>query len=182
MSRIGIKPIQIPKGVSVETKNGTIEVKGSKGRLSRSIPQGIEAEIESGVIKVKRINELKSTKALHGLTRSLVANMVTGVMEGFSITLEIVGVGYKAELTGKNAVTLTLGYSKPIKFSLPEGISADVEDRGTRLIIRGIDKEEVGETAARIRKLRKPDSYKGKGVRYLGEVLKLKPGKAGAKA
>jgi large subunit ribosomal protein L6 len=108
--------------------------------------------------------------------------MVTGVMEGFSITLEIVGVGYKADLTGKNAITLTLGYSTPIEFSLPEGISAEVQERGTRLIIRGIDKEEVGETAARIRKLRKPDSYKGKGIRYLGEILKLKPGKAGTKA
>lgn len=182
MSRIGIKPIQIPKGVSVETRNGTIEVKGDKGKLSRRIPQGIKTEIDSGVIKVKRMNELKSTKALHGLTRSLLANMVTGVMEGFSVTLEIVGVGYKAELKGKNGVTLSLGYSKPIEFSLPEGISAEVEERGTRLIIRGIDKEEVGETAARIRKLRKPDSYKGKGVRYLGEILKLKPGKAGAKA
>lgn len=182
MSRIGIKSIQIPKGVSVETRNGTIEVKGAKGKLSRRIPRGITTEIDSGVIKVERINELKSTKALHGLTRSLLANMVTGVMEGFSITLEIVGVGYKADLTGKNAITLTLGYSKPIEFSLPEGISAEVQERGTRLIIRGIDKEEVGETAARIRKLRKPDSYKGKGIRYLGEILKLKPGKAGAKA
>jgi large subunit ribosomal protein L6 len=182
MSRIGIKPIQIPNGVSVETRNGTIEVKGDKGKLSRRVPQGIKTEIDSGVIKVKRMNELKSTKALHGLTRSLLANMVTGVMEGFSVTLEIVGVGYKAEPTGENTITLTLGYSKPIEFSLPEGISAEVEERGTRLIIRGIDKEEVGETAARIRKLRKPDSYKGKGIRYLGEILKLKPGKAGAKA
>jgi large subunit ribosomal protein L6 len=182
MSRVGIKPIEIPKGVSVETRNGTIEVKGAKGKLSRKIPQGIKTEVDSGLIKVKRINELKSTKALHGLTRSLLANMVTGVNEGFSITLEIVGVGYKAELVGKNAITLSLGYSKPVEFSLPDGVSAQVEERGTRLIIRGVDKEEVGETAARIRKLRKPDSYKGKGIRYVGEVLKLKPGKAGAKA
>ena len=182
MSRIGIKPIQIPKGVAVETRNGTVEVKGAKGKLSRRIPQGIKTEIDSGTIKVKRTNELKSTKALHGLTRSLLANMVTGVTEGFSVTLEIVGVGYKAELAGKNGITLSLGYSKPIQFSLPEGISAEIEERGTRVIIRGIDKGEVGETAARIRKLRKPDSYKGKGVRYLGEALKLKPGKAGAKA
>ena len=182
MSRIGIKPVQIPKGVSVETKNGTIEVKGAKGKLSRRIPEGIKTEIDSGAIKVKRINELKSTKALHGLTRSLLANMVTGVTEGFSVTLEIVGVGYKAELTGKNAITLSIGYSKPIEFPLPAGINAEVEERGTRVIVRGIDKEEVGETAARMRKLRRPDSYKGKGIRYLGEILKLKPGKAGAKA
>ncbi|MBI4228338.1 MAG: 50S ribosomal protein L6 [Deltaproteobacteria bacterium] len=182
MSRIGIKSIAIPSGVSVETRNGTIVVKGSKGRLSRSIPQGITTEIDSGFIKVRRMNELKSTKALHGLTRSLLVNMVTGVTEGFSITLEIVGVGYKAELAGKNTITLSLGYSKPIEFSLREGISVEVEERGTRLIIRGVDKEEVGETAARIRKLRKPDSYKGKGIRYQGEILKLKPGKAGAKA
>lgn len=182
MSRVGIKPIQIPKGVSVESKNGTVEVKGDKGKLSRKMPQGIKTEIDSGVIRVKRMNELKSTRALHGLTRSMLANMITGVTEGFSITLEIVGVGYKAELAGKNAITLSVGYSKPVEFSLPDGISAQVEERGTRLIIRGINKEEVGETAARIRKLRKPDSYKGKGIRYLGEVLKLKPGKAGAKA
>jgi large subunit ribosomal protein L6 len=182
MSRIGIKPVHIPKGVSVEAKNGTIEVKGAKGKLSKRIPHGIRTEVDSGGIKVKRINELKSTKALHGLTRSLLANMVTGVTEGFSVTLEIVGVGYKAEPAGKNAIILSLGYSKPIEFSLPESISAEIEERGTRVTIRGIDKEEVGETAARIRKLRKPDSYKGKGVRYLGEVLKLKPGKAGAKA
>ncbi len=182
MSRIGIKPVQIPKGVSVETRNGTIEIRGAKGKLSKRIPHGIKTEIDSGAIRVKRMNELKSTKALHGLTRSLLANMVTGVMEGFSVTLEIVGVGYKAELAGKNAIILSLGYSKPIEFSLPDGISAEIEERGTRVIIRGIDKEEVGETAAMIRKLRKPDSYKGKGVRYLGEVLKLKPGKAGAKA
>lgn len=182
MSRIGIKSIAVPSGVSVQTRNGQIEIKGSKGTLSRSIPPGITTEVDSGFIKVRRLNELKSTKALHGLTRSLLVNMVTGVTEGFSITLEIVGVGYKAELGGKNSITLSLGYSKPIEFPLPGGISAEVEERGTRLIIRGVDKEEVGETAARIRKLRRPDSYKGKGIRYQGEILKLKPGKAGAKA
>lgn len=182
MSRIGIKSIKIPSGVSVEAKNGYVEVKGTKGKLSKRIPAGVTTEIDAGVIKVRRMNELKSTRSLHGLTRSLLANMVTGVTEGFSVTLEIVGVGYKAEMTGTNAIALSLGYSNPIGFSLPEGISAEVEERGTRLTIRGIDKEQVGETAARIRKLRKPDSYKGKGIRYQGESLKLKPGKAGAKA
>lgn len=182
MSRIGVRPIKIPSEVKVDSKNGTIEVSGPKGKLTRSIPPGITTEIEADVLYVKRSNDEKSIKALHGLTRSLIGNMVTGVTDGFSISLEIVGVGYKADLAGKNKINFSLGYSKQIEFPLPDGISAEVEDRGTKLSIMGIDKERVGETAARIRKLRKPDSYKGKGIKYKDEKLRLKPGKAGVKA
>ncbi|MFQ5787503.1 MAG: 50S ribosomal protein L6 [Thermodesulfobacteriota bacterium] len=182
MSRIGIKPIKIPSEVKVESRNGTIEVSGPKGKLSRNIPEGIMTEIDADLLNVKRSNDEKSIRALHGLTRSLIANMVTGVTDGFSISLEIVGVGYKAELAEKNKIKFSLGYSKQIEFPLPDGISAEIEDRGTKLIVMGIDKERVGETAARIRKLRKPDAYKGKGIKYKDEKLKLKPGKAGVKA
>jgi large subunit ribosomal protein L6 len=182
MSRVGIKPINIPEGVKVETKDVIVEVTGPKGKLSKSIPHGIKAEIDSGTIYVKRMSDEKKVKALHGLTRSLIANMVTGVTKGFSIDLEITGVGYKAELASKNILNLTLGYSNQVKFSLPEGITAEVEERGTKLVVNGIDKERVGETAARIRKLRKPDAYKGKGIRFKDERLRLKPGKAGVKA
>lgn len=182
MSRIGIKPIKIPSGVKVESKDGIVEISGSKGKISKSIPKGIYTEIENGVIIVRRTSDDKSVKALHGLTRSHLANMVTGVTDGFSITLEIVGVGYKAEILGKDKINFSLGYSKPLEFSLPDGINAEIEEKGTRLTMRGIDKDKIGQTAARIRKLREPDSYKGKGIRYGGEKLKLKPGKAGAKA
>lgn len=182
MSRIGIKPIKIPSGVKVELNNGIVEISGSRGKISKTIPIGINTEIGDGMIIVKRTSDDKSVKALHGLTRSHLANMVNGVTDGFSITLEIVGVGYKAEILGKNKINFSLGYSKPVEFVLPEGISAEVEEKGTRLTIRGIDKDNIGQTAARIRKLREPDSYKGKGIRYSGEKLKLKPGKAGAKA
>ncbi len=182
MSRIGKKPIVIPSEVKVESTNGTIEVSGPRGKLTRKIPEGIMTEIEADVLHVKRPNDEKSSKALHGLTRSLIANMVRGVTDGFSIHLEIVGVGYKADLAGKDRVNFSLGYSKQMEFALPDGISAEIEDRGTKLTLMGIDKERVGETAARIRKLRKPDAYKGKGIRYKDEKLKLKPGKAGVKA
>ena len=182
MSRIGIKPIKIPSGVKVELNNGIVVISGSRGKISKTIPIGINTEIGDGMIIVKRTSDDKSVKALHGLTRSHLANMVNGVTDGFSITLEIVGVGYKAEILGKNKINFSLGYSKPVEFVLPEGISAEVEEKGTRLTIRGIDKDNIGQTAARIRKLREPDSYKGKGIRYSGEKLKLKPGKAGAKA
>jgi large subunit ribosomal protein L6 len=181
MSRIGRKPISIPTGVKVELKNGLIEVSGPKGKLSKPIPQGIKARIEGNQVRVERTSDEKKSKALHGLTRALISNMILGVTEGFSRSLEIVGVGYKAELAGKNVIKFSLGYSNPVEFSLPQGISAVIEERGTRVLIQGIDKEVVGETAARIRRLRSPDSYKGKGIRYTGEMLKLKPGKAGAK-
>lgn len=181
MSRIGRKPIPVPEGVKINFNNGLVLVEGGKGKLSWNIPSGIEAKIEDNNIFIERENDEKKLKALHGLTRSLVSNMVTGVSTGFSITLDIVGVGYRVEAQGEDGLKFSLGYSNPIEYTLPEGILSTVEERGTRLILEGIDKQLLGETAARIRKLRPPDSYKGKGVRYMGEQLRLKPGKAGAK-
>ena len=181
MSRIGRRAITLPEGVKVEAKNDEVMVKGPKGQLNVDVPNGITAKIEDGIIQVDRENNQKKTKAFHGLVRSLLLNSVTGVTEGFSKTLEIVGTGYKAELNGKDKLKLTLGFSHVVDFNLPEGITAKVEDRGTLLTLEGIDKQVVGETAANIRKIRKPDAYKGKGVRYKGEELRLKPGKAGAK-
>jgi len=182
MSRIGRKPIPVPEGVKINFKEGLVLVEGGKGKLSWNIPEGIDAKIEEDKILIERKSDEKRLKALHGLTRSLLSNMVTGVSAGFSITLEIVGVGYRVEPQGKDSLTFNLGYSTPVEYTIPEGVSATVEERGTRLILQGIDKQLVGETAARIRKIRPPDAYKGKGVRYAGEILRLKPGKAGAKA
>ena len=181
MSRIGRKPIKLPENVNIDAKNNEITVKGPKGQLNVNVPHGITTSVEDGNIQVDRENNQKKTRALHGLVRSLLLNSVTGVTDGFSKTLEIVGTGYKAELNGNDKLKLTLGFSHTIDFNLPEGITAKVEDRGTMLTLEGINKQVVGETAANIRKIRKPDAYKGKGVRYKGEELKLKPGKAGAK-
>lgn len=182
MSRIGRKPIEIPDGVKIKMTEDLLEVEGKKGKLSWNIPDSIQAAIEDQKVIISRSSDIKKVKALHGLTRALVSNMVTGVSEGFTRTLEIVGVGYRAEPSGKNGIKFNLGYSNPVEFELPDGVSAQVEERGTRVILEGIDKRLVGEMAARIRKIRPPDAYKGKGVRYQGEKLKLKPGKAGAKA
>ncbi|MBI2487405.1 MAG: 50S ribosomal protein L6 [Deltaproteobacteria bacterium] len=182
MSRIGRKPVAIPSGVKIENKNGLIEVVGPKGKLSKHLPPGIKTTVDSSrEIRIERESNEKEFRALHGLVRSLLSSMVLGVTEGFSKSLDIVGVGYRAELLGKNAIKFSLGYSNPIEFSLPQGVVATVEERGTRVVIQGIDKEVVGEISAKIRNLRPPDSYKGKGIRYTGETLKLKPGKAGAK-
>ncbi len=181
MSRIGRKPIKVPGGVKISLGKNTVQVEGSKGKLSWDIPEGISARVEEENILIDRRNDEKKIKALHGLSRALISNMVTGVSEGFARTLDIVGVGYRAESLGKSQLKFSLGYSNPVEFSLPEGVSVAVEERGTRLILQGIDKQIVGQTAARIRELRPPDSYKGKGIRYSGEKMKLKPGKAGAK-
>jgi len=181
MSRIGRKPINFSSGVKVETRNGLIEVTGPKGKVSQHLPEGIKTRVEGNELYVERESDEKKYRALHGLVRSLVANMVLGVTEGFSRSLDIVGVGYRAELSGKSVLKLNLGYSNPVEFALPQGVTATVEERGTRVIIQGIDKHLVGNTAAKIRELRPPDAYKGKGIRYTGESLKLKPGKAGAK-
>lgn len=181
MSRIGRKPIKVPGGVKISLGKNTVHVEGSRGKLSWDIPEGISARVEEENILIDRRNDEKKIKALHGLSRALISNMVTGVSEGFSRTLDIVGVGYRAEALGKSQLKFSLGYSNPVEFSLPEGVSVAVEERGTRLILQGIDKQVVGQTAARIRELRPPDSYKGKGIRYSGEKMKLKPGKAGAK-
>ncbi len=181
MSRIGRKPIKVPGGVKISLGKNTVQVEGAKGKLSWDIPEGVSAKVEDEKIVIDRSNDEKRVKALHGLSRAVIANMVTGVSEGFTRTLDIVGVGYRAEALGKSQLKFSLGYSNPVEFSLPEGVSAAVEERGTRLILQGIDKQAVGQTAARIRELRPPDSYKGKGIRYSTEKMKLKPGKAGAK-
>ena len=181
MSRIGNYPIDMKDGVKVDFKDGVVYVTGPKGKLSKSFSDRINAKIEHDKIILNRKDEEKKTKALHGLTRSMLSNMVQGVTEGFTRALEIVGVGYRAELSGSNVLRLNLGYSNPVDFKLPQGITAQVEERGTRIILNGIDKELVGQTAAKIKVLRLPDSYKGKGIRYLGENLKLKPGKSGVK-
>ncbi len=181
MSKIGKKPISLPEKIDISRSGDMLNIKGPKGDLPVRIPEGVRVEIGDGVVNVKTDENGKSVKASHGLVRMLIANSVRGVTEGFVRTLEIVGTGYKAELSGNDALKISLGYSHPINFKLPEGIAAKVEGRGTRLTLEGIDKQVVGETAAKIRKLREPDAYKGKGVRYSDERIKLKPGKSGAK-
>lgn len=180
MSRIGTKPVVIPDGVTATPGNGAIEIKGPKGDLEVALPEGIKVVLRDGAVVVSRQSEEKRIKSFHGLVRSLINNSVTGVSEGFTKVLRITGTGYKADLLGKTGLRLSLGYSHPVDFPLPRGVEAAVEERGTLLSLHGIDKQLVGETAARIRKIRPPDSYKGKGVRYEGEKLKLKPGKSGA--
>lgn len=181
MSRVGNKPVNLPDGVNVEIKDRYISVKGPKGELGVDIPDGIEANLSDSEVQIKRKSEEKKVKSCHGLVRALVANSVEGVSNGFSKTLEISGTGYKVDMSGSNKLKLNLGYSNPVDFDLPEGITATVEERGTRLIVQGINKQLVGEIASKIRKLREPDAYKGKGIRYSDERLRLKPGKAGAK-
>ncbi len=177
MSRIGKKPIVLPAGVQVELKDGLVSVKGQKGALQRPFLEGLEMDMIDGTITVRRRNDDKRSRSYHGLMRTLVANMVEGVSKGFEKKLEIVGIGYRSELKGSD-LALFLGYSHPINFPLPAGISAEIEKQ-TLVTIKGIDKELVGQTAAKIRDLRKPDPYKGKGVKYAGEVLRKKAGKTG---
>jgi len=177
VSRIGKKPVPLPGGVELRQQDGHIVVRGPKGELSHTIPATIQLQVADGVAEVTRANDEAETRALHGLTRSLLANMVTGVTNGFSKTLEISGVGYRAQKTGDN-LTLSVGYSHPVEFVPPPGIEFVVESP-TRLVVSGIDKQVVGETAARIRRVRKPEPYKGKGIRYSDEVIRRKAGKAG---
>ena len=179
MSRIGNKEIHIHSEVSVTLSDKALKVSGPKGILEKQIPPGIEVDISDGVVSVRRNSEDKKTKALHGLTRALINNMVVGVKDGFKKTLEISGTGYKCDIKSKSELVLNLGYSHPITFDLPSSITAEVENRGTHLKISGADKELVGEISAQIRKLRKPERYKGKGIRYTEERIKLKAGKAG---
>ena len=178
MSRIGRKPIEVPAGVKVQVSGGSIDVQGPKGKLKIPLPRGIKFEQKGTELNALREND--SQKALHGLARALVANAVTGVTTGFKKELDIVGVGYRAELKGK-AVAFALGKSHPIEFKIPEGIQIAVEKQ-THLVVSGADKGQVGQVAADIRSLRPPDPYKQKGVRITGERLKKKAGKAGAKA
>ncbi|MGW7352835.1 50S ribosomal protein L6 [Streptomyces sp. Z26] len=178
MSRIGKLPIQVPAGVDVTIDGQTVAVKGPKGSLTHTVAAPIEiAKGEDGVLAVTRPNDESRNKALHGLSRTLVANMITGVTQGFSKNLEISGVGYRVQAKGSN-LEFALGYSHPILIEAPEGISFAVESP-TKFSVQGIDKQKVGEVAANIRKLRKPDPYKAKGVKYAGEVIRRKVGKAG---
>jgi large subunit ribosomal protein L6 len=179
MSRIGKKPIGIPSGVQVGVHGQQVEVKGPKGRLELQVHELCSVRVDNGTVVVGRGAEHRTAKALHGLTRALVANMIRGVTEGFERKLEIVGIGYRVQLAGRN-LTFSLGYSHPIVFPLPEGVTAEV-DKQTAITLRGVDKYLVGQTAAQLRSLRPPDPYKGKGVRYAGEVVRKKVGKAGAK-
>ena len=180
MSRIGRKPIQIPQGVKVQVTDGTVRAEGPKGKLSQPIPSPLSAKLEGTVLVIARPDDDRRVRALHGLTRALVANMVSGVKDGFERKLEIQGIGYRAQMQGK-AIQLALGYSHPVVFPLPEGVTAEI-DKQTAITLRGADKALLGQTAARLRALRKPDPYKGKGIRYVGEYVRRKVGKkAGAK-
>jgi large subunit ribosomal protein L6 len=180
MSRIGKNPIPLPKGVQVHVGNGVVQVKGPKGSLLQPVPGGITVAVEAEQVVVRREGDERQTRALHGLTRALLANAVTGVTEGFKRELDIVGVGYKAELKGGQEVSLSLGFSHTVSYKLPEGVTVTYEAKANRLTITGIDRQKVGQVAAEIRAIRPPDPYKGKGVKYSDEVLKLKAGKSGA--
>ena len=180
MSRIGKSPIAVPSGVDVTIADGAITVKGPKGTLSRSIPGQISVRKDEATLLVERPNDERDSRALHGLTRTLVANMVQGVTGGFVKELDIVGVGYRAEAQGPNKLRLSLGFSHPVMVDAPEGFTFEVP-QPTRIIVKGIDKETVGQVAANIRSIRKPEPYKGKGVRYLDERIIRKAGKAGKK-
>ena len=178
MSRIGRAPIAVPSGVDVAVADGTVTVKGPKGQLSRPIPGAITVRQEGDTLLVERPDDERESRALHGLTRSLVNNMVVGVTDGFRKELEIVGVGYRAEAQGPGALRLALGYSHPVLVDAPDGVTFEVP-APTRVVVIGIDKERVGQVAADIRAIRKPEPYKGKGVRYAGEQIRRKAGKAG---
>ena len=179
MSRIGRMPIAVPSGVEISITGQNVAVKGPKGSLAIAVPAPIQVSQAEGVITVARPNEERVTRSLHGLSRTLVANLVEGVTTGYSLTINIVGVGYRVAEKGKD-LEFQLGYSHPINFPAPEGITYKVESP-TKLIISGIDKQLVGETAAKVKKLRKADPYKGKGLRLEGEVVRRKAGKAGKK-
>lgn len=178
MSRIGKLPVAVPTGVDVQIDGAVVTVKGPKGTLTHTVAEPITIEKGEGVLDVKRPDDERKSKALHGLTRTLVNNMVIGVTEGYEKKLEIVGVGYRVLAKGPAELEFQLGYSHPINFKAPEGITFSVES-ATKFGVSGIDKQQVGEVAANIRKLRKPEPYKGKGVRYAGENVRRKVGKAG---
>lgn len=180
MSRIGRLPVAVPAGVEVKiAENNVVTVKGPKGTLERALPVEMSIKLEDGHVVVTRPSDLKKMKALHGLTRTLIQNMVTGVSQGYEKTLEVNGVGYRASKQGKKLV-LNLGYSHPVEMEDPEGLTVEVPNQ-TELIVKGIDKQLVGNYAAKIRDWRKPEPYKGKGIRYAGEVVRRKEGKTGKK-
>ena len=178
MSRIGRMPVPIPKGVQVDIKSSHVTVKGPKGELSRSFNPDMMISIQDGQIVVTRPTDGRQHRALHGLTRALLANMVTGVTEGYRKDLEVRGVGYRAEMRGNN-LALHVGFSHIVEITPPLGITFDTESRGKNIVVEGIDKELVSEMAARVRRVRPPEPYKGKGVRYVGEYVRQKAGKAG---
>jgi large subunit ribosomal protein L6 len=179
MSRIGKKPIAIPKGVTVKIEGNTVLVQGPKGKLDTALPKGIKMDQKDGHLVAVREND--SQAAVHGLARALVNNAVEGVTKGWTRELEIVGIGYRAELKGKNLVVFNLGFSHPIEYPLPTGVDAAIDPKQTKITLNSIDRQKVGQVAAEMRALRPPDPYKNKGVRYLGERLKKKVGKTGAK-
>jgi len=178
MSRIGKNPIEIPNGVDIKLQGNNVAVKGPKGELKWTYPGDVKVSVEGKSIIVERPNESKQARSFHGTVRSIIANMVTGTHTGYERVLEINGVGYRAQVQGQK-ITFTLGHSHPIEFSLPQGITAEVDKKQTNLKLTGIDKQLIGQVAANIRSLRPPNVYKGKGVRYAGEVIKLKVGKSG---
>ena len=179
MSRIGKQPIELPSGVKISITDAVIKVEGPKGILSRKLAEGVSVEVQEKLILVQRKDESIRARSTHGLTRTLISNMVTGVTKGFETALEINGVGYRAEAKG-DVLNLSLGYSHPVNFQLPKGITVEV-DKMTKVLVKGIDKELVGQTAAKIRAFRGPEPYKGKGIKYAKETILRKAGKTGKK-
>ena len=177
MSRVGQMPVIVPPGVGIDIKGSLVTVKGAKGELSREFTDRVSFDVEDGVVKVTRPDDTRESKALHGLSRALLANMVEGVSDGFKKELEVQGVGYRATLKGKN-MELQVGFSHTVTIEAPDGITFEVPEP-TRIIVSGIDKEQVGQVAADIRKVRPPEPYKGRGIRYRGEYVRRKAGKAG---
>ena len=177
MSRIGQMPVEVPQGVDVEIKGPHVRVKGPKGQLEHTFPAAMDISMDSGQVNVKRPSDVGTHRALHGMTRALINNMVVGVSQGFEKVLEVNGVGYRAELSGKNLV-LNVGYSHPVEIEPPDGISFDVDTRARTIKVQGYDKAVVGQVAADIRKVRPPEPYKGKGIRYDDEIVRRKQGKA----
>lgn len=178
MSRIGLMPVVVPDGVDVKIKGSNVQVKGPKGELQHTFPAAMEIKLDKGEVTVKRPSDEPNHRALHGMTRALINNMVVGVSSGFSKVLEVNGVGYRARLEGKNLI-LNVGYSHPVEVVPPEGIEFEVDDRTRQITVRGYDKQVVGHITADIRKVRPPEPYKGKGIKYLDERIRRKAGKAG---
>jgi large subunit ribosomal protein L6 len=179
MSRIGKLPIKIPEKVKVNAQPGLVQVEGPKGKVAQKLDREMKITVSDGQVRVERPNDSRRSRQLHGLSRTLVANMIQGVTQGFSRSLDISGVGYKAELRGKE-IHMALGFSHPVVFPLPEGITAEYDAKANRLTVRGADKHLVGLTAAQIRKVRPPEPYKGKGIKYAEETIRRKQGKTGA--
>ncbi|MFI5317067.1 MAG: 50S ribosomal protein L6 [Myxococcota bacterium] len=180
MSRIGKQPVRVASGVEVKVADGRVRVKGPKGSLDEAVAPHCSIEVANGEVRVARDSDEKRAKAMHGLMRALVANMVKGVTEGFSRSLDIIGVGYRAEVSGKK-LTLTIGYSHPVIVEIPAGLEVVAESQ-TRLLVRGANKQQVGQFAAEIREIRAPEPYKGKGIRYVDEIVRRKVGKTGVSA